>query len=129
MRRRALRLNRSVGSESIVMCIRFITLARDPDTGWNSGILVAGHALRDENDISVEEHRELRLCLNWFNDNLHVPSTYDGPQNRRALSWFKSDAAKPIHYMRCRRRLDMQENWTENEISLTNWRQAVAWEY
>lgn len=81
------------------MFIRFATLERDIDTGRSIGILVAGHTLRDVGEISVDEHRELRLRLKWFNDNLHIPPTYDDPQNKRALSWFKSSATKPIQYM------------------------------
>ena len=81
------------------MFIRFTLLSNDSDTGKKVGILVAGHTLRDEGDIAVEEHRELRLRLKWFDDNLYVPLTYDNPQNRRALSWFKGTASKPIRYM------------------------------
>jgi len=89
----------ALGMKGREMLIRFTTLARDPDTGRNVGILVAGHTLRDEGDISVEEHRELRLRLKWFNDNLSIPPTYNDPQNKRALSWFKAGASKPIQYM------------------------------
>ncbi len=81
------------------MFVRFVILSSDSDTGKKTGILVAGHSLRDDGDISVEEHRELQIRLKWFNDNLHIPPTYDNPQNKKALSWFKDAAVKPIRYM------------------------------
>lgn len=80
------------------MFLRFTILATDSDTGKSTGVLVAGHKLRDEGDLSVDEHRELRLCLQWFNDHLTVPSVYD-LQNKRALAWFKPEAKKPIERM------------------------------
>lgn len=81
------------------MFIRFIRPRIDPDTKKNVGILVAAHTLRDDGDISVEQHRELRLHLEWFNKNLHIPPIYDDLKNRRALSWFKASAEKPIQRM------------------------------
>ena len=80
------------------MFLRFTILSPDPDTGKNTGILVAAHKLRDEGNLSVDEHRELRLCLQWFNDHLTVPKTYN-LQNKRALAWFKPEAQKPIERM------------------------------
>jgi hypothetical protein len=83
------------------MFVRFTVLSTDADTGRSTGVLVAGHILRDEGDLSVEEHRELRLCLQWFNDQLKVPSTSSTYtiQNRRALSWFKPGATEHIKRM------------------------------
>ena len=83
------------------MYIRFATLNLDADTGKEVGVLVAGHTLRDEGDLSVDDHRELRLCLKWFNDNLSVPSTETvyTVQDKRALSWFKPSAVEHIRRM------------------------------
>ncbi len=82
------------------MFIRFTVLSTDADTGKSTGVLVAGHTLRDEGDLSVEEHHQLRLCLQWFNEQLKVPSKlYKDLQNKRALSWFKPSAAEHIKHM------------------------------
>ncbi|PTU32184.1 hypothetical protein CJD38_05855 [Stenotrophobium rhamnosiphilum] len=71
----------------------------DSDSGYNAGILVAAHKLRDEGNLTVEEHRQLRLCLKWFNDELEIPTILKEPEHRRAISWFKSEAKEPIAKM------------------------------
>jgi hypothetical protein len=81
------------------MYLRFTLLRRDDDSGRKQGILVAAHLLRDEGDLSVEEHRQLHEALVWFNQNLNHPACLKQPGNRRALSWFKPEARKPLAYM------------------------------
>jgi len=81
------------------MLIRFTVLAADADSGHKQGILVAAHTLRDEGDLSVEEHMELRTALSWFNENLFVPTILDKPEHRRAISWFKPSAIEAIQKM------------------------------
>ncbi|TNJ32643.1 hypothetical protein [Arenimonas terrae] len=81
------------------MLIRFTVLADDPDSGRTSGVLVAAHTLRDEGDLTVDEHQELRLALSWFNENLRIPSALDRTEHRRAISWFKPAAAEAIRRM------------------------------
>lgn len=88
------------GATRIGMFIRFTILATDPDTRKEAGVLVAAHLLRDNGDLSVEQHHELRLCLKWFNEHLNIPPTYrDSGNNKRALSWYKPEAKKPIERM------------------------------
>jgi hypothetical protein len=81
------------------MYLRFTLLARDPDSGRKQGLLVAAHEFCEERVLSVAEHRALRHALDWFNVNLHVPTCLDEPANRRALSWFKPQATKPLAHM------------------------------
>ncbi len=81
------------------MYLRFTTGVLEPDSGRKQGILVAAHALRDSEEITGEEHRQLRLLLAWFNSNLNIPSCLKDPQNRRALSWFKPEAKRPLQKM------------------------------
>lgn len=81
------------------MFIRFTVLSTDSDSGAPAGILVATHALRDEGELSAEEHRELRLCLQWFNEHLKVPGVLGEPARHRAISWFKTTATEPIQKM------------------------------
>jgi hypothetical protein len=81
------------------MLIRFATLARDVDSGHTAGILVAAHTLRDEGDISIEEHAELRQALAWFTENLPIPSVLVDVEHRRAISWFRPTARQAIQKM------------------------------
>lgn len=81
------------------MLIRFTVLANDPDSGRASGVFVAAHTLREEGDLTVDEHRELRLALSWFNENLSIPAVLKHIEHRRAISWFKPAAAVAIQRM------------------------------
>ena len=81
------------------MFLRFTLLDEDKDSGRKRGVLVAAHELRDSDELSVDEHRVLQEALRWFNRNLHVPPCLKLPENRRALSWFKSDAKAPLSRM------------------------------
>ena len=81
------------------MLIRFAVLAADSDSGRKQGILVAAHTLRDEGDLSVEDHTELRTAIAWFNENIPVPAMLDKPEHRRAISWFKPSANEAIQRM------------------------------
>jgi len=81
------------------MLVRFVTLARDTDSGHTSGILVTAHRLRDEGDISVDEHAELRQMLAWFTEHLPIPKVLNNIEHRRAISWFKPTASQPIRKM------------------------------
>ena len=81
------------------MLIRFTILAEDPDSGRTSGVLVAAHTLRDEGDLTVEEHQDLRLALSWFNDHLSIPAILKHTEHRRAISWFKPAASEAIRRM------------------------------
>ena len=76
----------------------FTLLDTDRKSGRKRGVLVAAHQLRDADELSVDEHRLLQ-ALQWFNQNLNVPPCLRAPENRRALSWFKSDAKTPLSRM------------------------------
>ena len=81
------------------MFLRFTLLDTDRESGRKRGVLVAAHQLRDSDELSTDEHRVLHEALLWFNQNLHVPACLRLPENRRALSWFKSDAKAPLRRM------------------------------
>ena len=78
------------------MLVRFTLLSTDTQSGRKTGILVAAHDLCDDGDLSVEEHRNLRSQLGWFNEQLKVPQILSGDEHYRALSWFKPGAIEPI---------------------------------
>ena len=79
--------------------LRFTVLSQDEDSTRKRGILVVAAHLRDHGDLSVDEHIHLRQLLDWFNTNLHVPPVLSDNRNRRALSWFKTQAEKPLAHM------------------------------
>lgn len=81
------------------MLIRFATLEADADSTHSTGLLVAAHTLRDEGNITRQEHAELREMLCWFNENLHVPAVLAETEHRRAISWFKPAAEEAIQRM------------------------------
>jgi hypothetical protein len=81
------------------MYLRFSLRVLEPDSGHRRGILVGAHELRDNEALTVEEHREIHEALAWFNMNLNHPSCLADPDNRRAISWFKREATKPIARM------------------------------
>jgi hypothetical protein len=81
------------------MYLRFTLKVLEGDSGYRRGVLVAAHELRDHGDLSVDEHRELQESLAWFNLNLNHPACLADPANRRAISWFKPEARKPISRM------------------------------
>lgn len=79
--------------------IRFTVLGSDTSSGRKTGVLVAAHDLRDYGDLSAEEHERLRQLLHWFNENLKVPKVLSEDGNARALSWYKTEAKKPLKRM------------------------------
>lgn len=79
--------------------IRFSTLAKDPDSGHRSGILVVAHELRDDGVLSASEHEHLCYLLAWFTANLPVPKVLADVEHRRAISWFKPSAVEAVRSM------------------------------
>lgn len=102
------------------MLIRFTTLARDSDSGHTSGILVAAHTLRDEGDVSVAEHAELRQALAWFTKHLPVPKVLVDVEHRRAISWFKPTASQAIRKMWELKRLLESHGYLVNVLQTRN---------
>ncbi|RYD32129.1 MAG: hypothetical protein EOP85_22055 [Verrucomicrobiaceae bacterium] len=74
------------------MFLRFQTIQPDPGSGRPTGILVAAHALRDGNRISMEDEKWLREKLLFFNTHLKIPACLKEPENRKALSWFRQES-------------------------------------
>ncbi|WP_420008671.1 hypothetical protein [Xanthomonas sacchari] len=81
------------------MLIRFVTLAINSDSGRPGGVLVAAHTLRDDGELSTQEHDKLCTALAWFNDHLPVPTALEDAEHRRAISWFKPAADDAIRRM------------------------------
>ena len=71
----------------------------DPDSRRKQGLLVAAAELRDEGDLEPYEHRLVHQLRAWFNEHLEVPAVLEDYDTLRALSWFKTEAEKPIAKM------------------------------
>ena len=81
------------------MLVRFSILEADPDSGQKAGVLVAAHTLRDEGELSAQEHEQVRSALQWFNEHVEVPEVLEAEGNHRAISWFKPAARVAISKM------------------------------
>lgn len=79
--------------------LRFTLPQVDTESSRKQGVLVAAHELRDNADLAAHEYEQLRLSLAWFNTNLNHPACLKKPENRRALSWYKDSAQKPLEHM------------------------------
>ena len=88
-----------LGTTPSTMLVRFTTLVTDPDSGHTGGVLVAAHDLRDDGDLTADEHSDLRTTLAWFNEYLFVPAMLEAKEHRRAISWFKPSASEAIRRM------------------------------
>ena len=78
------------------MYLRFVIPTVDAESGRRQGFLVAAHELREERNLDSEEHSRLVELCAWFNEHLRVPPVLNDSESRRALSWFKPTAQKPI---------------------------------
>jgi hypothetical protein len=82
-----------------VRYLRFTLLQRCAESKRKLGALVGAHDLRDDGDLSADEHEQLRCLLGWFNRYLEVPGVLSEPGNHRALCWFKPQAREPLRRM------------------------------
>lgn len=80
------------------MYLRFVVTQVDEDSHQPKGLFVAAHEILESGDMSLDDRKQLREVLFWFNKNL--PSPYiSGPKNQvayRAIFWFKAEAAECI---------------------------------
>ena len=81
------------------MYLRFTIQEQDVDSKRKRGLLDAAHMIRDEADLSVEEHATIREALDWFNTHLQLPPVLREVGTKRALSWFKPEAKEPLKRM------------------------------
>lgn len=79
--------------------VRFVIQDVDPDSRRKRGILVAAGELHDEGDLEPHERQLVRALCDWFNEHLRVPAVLKDYDSIRAISWFKSEAEKPIAKM------------------------------
>jgi len=72
------------------MYLRFTTTTIDEDSRKPRGLFTEAYELLHSGELSVDEWKELRAILDWFNAALPQP-----PKNftaSRAIFWFRSDA-------------------------------------
>ena len=69
-------------------------MAMDPDSKRPEGIFAAAYRLLDGDELEMEEWRQLRELMNWFNENLpHPPESFAAS---RAVFWFRAGAEECI---------------------------------
>jgi len=80
--------------------IRFVTARQHPDSGFLEGIFQAAISLRDDGALEPWEEQWLERDLAWLKMHLKSPDVLREPGNRRAISWFRPSALRPIEKVR-----------------------------
>jgi len=84
--------------------IRFVTSNRHPPYGHRSGVFAVAYKLSRENELGEADGEELRVLLDWFNDNLAVPKRFAASRNPRAqgtaISWVRASAHQHVTRLR-----------------------------
>lgn len=83
------------------MYVRFISSVRSRVRGVNEGIFSCAYECRDCDLTPNYLRREIRSEINWFKENLPVPSCQafrDNCRRRVVVCWFKSEAEEVISH-------------------------------
>jgi hypothetical protein len=76
------------------MFLRFTITQIDDTSHKPQGVLSAAYGLLDSGDLHLDEWKQLRELLDWFDANLKSPP--DDFYASRAIFWFKSSADENI---------------------------------
>lgn len=79
------------------MFIRFAVTRIDEESNQPQGIFTAAYELLDAGDLSPVEEARLIEILRWFEENLPSPNRFF--EARRAIFWFKAEAAENVERM------------------------------
>ncbi len=84
--------------------IRFVTTERHPPYGHRTGIFQTAYRLLREAPLVDSDRAEMRLLLDWFNDNLAEPDRLAGSRRSRgqttAISWMRASAKEHVSQLR-----------------------------
>jgi hypothetical protein len=84
--------------------IRFVTPNRHPPYGIRGGLFAVAYELRKLNSLQAGDHEELCALLNWFEENLKIPSRFTKSRYPRAketaVSWVRADAKDHVGQLR-----------------------------
>src|SRR5258708_157452 len=80
--------------------VRFCILRPDPNSHSLQGIFQAAFKLRDNGLLESYEEEWLERELKWLRMHLPSPDCLRDDGNKRAISWFKPDAGRPIEMVR-----------------------------
>jgi hypothetical protein len=80
--------------------VRFCILRPDPNSHSLQGIFQAALKLRDNGLLESYEEEWLERELKWLRMHLPSPDCLRDDGNKRAISWFKPDAGRPIEMVR-----------------------------
>ncbi len=86
------------------MFVRFVTSSLHKESHKRLGVIHAALNLLRSKKLSIEDYKDLRALVDWFNKHLNPPNRFARSRKRdarsEAISWFK-DSAKP-HISRMR---------------------------
>ena len=86
--------------DSKITYIRFQTRVQDEHSHRPSGVFMAVHKLRENNEVTPYHLEELERHLSWLRMHLKSPRELKEVGNERALSWFHPRAKEPIKRVR-----------------------------
>jgi hypothetical protein len=85
------------------MHVRFVLQGKHPDTGMNEGIFRVAYQLQRDKNLPEKEDRELAALLDWFGENLEIPTRFTKSKSKGAhhratkgVSWLKPSAKEHI---------------------------------
>jgi hypothetical protein len=85
--------------------LRFVSLARDPQSGHRRGILQSMYELKADGGLSPAADASLEALSRWFDRHLARPARFHRKRNAGhrtpcALSWFRDSAHRHLLRMR-----------------------------
>jgi len=88
---------------NLAMYVRFVTTNLLVNLRMAAGVFRIVHKVEDDTQVPDYERERLRDLIDWFNENLRVPSRFSRSGRRReykAVCWFKPSARAHIEKMR-----------------------------
>ncbi len=76
--------------------VRFVTPQIDSDSRHREGIFVAAYRLKNSGFLPKYQYDELVDDLDWFAENLPVPTPLERGRTTTAISWFRPDSKECI---------------------------------
>ena len=86
--------------------LRFVLIAKHPDSGLNEGLFRLAYKLIKDPDFDVTDRPVLQEVMGWFDQHLLVPSRFNRSSSKgyfrratRGISWFRDTSGECIARM------------------------------